>query len=288
MAHLLAWGERQRPDLPWRSTRDPWAVLVSEMMLQQTQVDRVAPRFVALMDAFPDPGACASAPVARVIQLWEGLGYNRRAVYLHRAAGEILRLHGGSVPSRLEDLLRLPGVGPYTARAVLSIAFDRDVGVVDTNAARFLARCVAGQRLGPRQAQELADAIVPPGRARTWNQAVMDLGATICVKRSPRCDRCPLSQDCAWWVAGRPEPDPADGTAGSSTAQAPFDGSDRQGRGRLVRALRHGPVQVSKLPDVMGWPDDPDRCQRVVAGLESDGLVLRLAGAVSLPTTHRG
>lgn len=284
VAHLLAWGAGQRPDLPWRSTRDPWAVLVSEMMLQQTQVDRVAPRFVALMDEFPDPAACASAPVSQVIQLWEGLGYNRRAVHLHRAADEIVRLHGGSVPQRLEDLLRLPGVGPYTARAVLSIAFDRDVGVVDTNAARFLARCVAGRCLGPRQAQELADAIVPSGRARTWNQAVMDLGATICVKRSPRCERCPLAQDCAWWMAGRPDPDPAEGTAGSSTPQAPFDGSDRQGRGRLVRALRHGPVQVSQLPAVMGWPDDPDRCQRVVAGLERDGLVLRRAEGISLPT----
>lgn len=281
---LLAWGDEVRRDLPWRRTRDPWAVLVSEAMLQQTQVARVVPRYEAFLARFPTPTACAAAPVGAVIAAWDGLGYNRRAVNLHRAATVVANEHGGRVPDRLAPLLALPGIGPYTARAVLAFAFERDHGVVDTNAARFLARAVAGRRLTAAQAQELADEQVPLGRGWMWNQAVLDLGATVCVRSRPRCDACPITGDCAWQRAGRPDPDPATGSAGTSGRQSRFDGSDRQGRGRLVTALRTGPVEVARVPDVVGWSDAPERAQRVADSLVADGLAEYVDGNLVLPS----
>jgi A/G-specific adenine glycosylase len=280
---LLRWGSRVRRDLPWRRTRDPWAILVSELMLQQTQVARVIPRYEAFLAAFATPAACAAAAPGEVLRRWEGLGYNRRALNLHRAAARVVEDHGGTLPDDLDALLALPGIGPYTARAVLAFAFERDHGVVDTNAARFLARAVAGRRLGAREAQQLADAQVPPGEGWAWNQAVLDLGATVCVKRSPRCDDCPIRTTCAWFVAGRPAPDPAEGSAGTSGRQSTFEGSDRQGRGRLVQALRTGPVALARVADVVGWTDDPDRALRVADGLVVDGLAEYVDGQLSLP-----
>ncbi len=280
---LLEWGEDLRRDLPWRHTRDSWAVLVSELMLQQTQVARVLPRFDAFMEQFPTPAACAAASPGAVIERWDGLGYNRRARYLHQAATAIVERHDGEVPDTLDALLALPGIGAYTARAVLAFAFEADHGVVDTNAARFLARAVAGRRLSAKEAQQLADAMVPHGQAWAWNQAVMDLGAAVCRKRDPSCTECPLAASCAWYLAGRPSPDPADGSAGTSTPQSKFDGSDRQGRGRLVKALRTGPVEMSRVPDAVGWPEDPERARRVADGLVGEGLAEYVDGMLSLP-----
>jgi A/G-specific adenine glycosylase len=280
---LLRWGSRVRRDLPWRRTRDPWAILVAELMLQQTQVARVAPRYEDFLAAFPTPAACAAAAPGEVLRRWEGLGYNRRALNLHRAAARIAEDHAGSLPDDLDALLALPGIGPYTARAVLAFAFERDHGVVDTNAARFLARAVAGRRLAARDAQRLADAQVPAGEGWAWNQAVLDLGATVCVKRAPRCDDCPIRSSCAWFVAGRPTPDPAEGSAGTSGRQSTFEGSDRQGRGRLVQALRTGPVELARVADVVGWADEPDRALRVADGLVVDGLAEYVDGQLSLP-----
>jgi A/G-specific adenine glycosylase len=280
---LLAWGESVRRDLPWRRTRDPWRILVSELMLQQTQVVRVVPRYEAFLEQFPTPAACAAAPVAEVLRAWEGLGYNRRALNLHRAAVQITEEHGGRLPDALAALLALPGIGPYTARAVLTFAFERHHGVLDTNAARFLSRAVAGRRLAPREAQDLADELVPLGRGWEWNQAVLDLGATVCTKRSPSCGACPLATSCAWATAGWHEPDPADGSAGTSARQSRFAGSDRQGRGRLVQALRTGPIEVVRLADAAGWPEDPDRAQRVAEGLVSEGLAEIVDGQLALP-----
>jgi A/G-specific adenine glycosylase len=282
-AALLAWGEGVRRDLPWRRTRDPWAVLVSELMLQQTQVSRVVPRYHAFLDRFPTPAVCAAASPAAVVQAWEGLGYNRRAVNLHRAATAIVEQHDGRIPDDLATLLALPGIGPYTARAVLAFAHERDHGVVDTNAARFLARAVAGERLGAAAAQRLADAHVPAGGGWAWNQAVLDLGAAICTKRAPRCDVCPIAHTCAWLLAGAPEPDPAVGSAGTSGPQSAFIGSDRQGRGRLVQALRTGPLELARIADAAGWPDDPERARRVADGLVGDGLAEYVDGQLALP-----
>lgn len=280
---LLEWSDATRRDLPWRRTRDPWAVLVSELMLQQTQVARVVPRYEAFLADFPTPQAAASAPVGAIVRAWEGLGYNRRAVNLHRTAQVVVRDHGGRLPDDLGALLALPGIGPYTARAVLAFAFERDHGVLDTNASRFLSRAVAGRMLGPREAQDLADEQVPRDRGWAWNQAVLDLGATVCVKRAPRCGQCPVSGECAWSRNGFIGPDPADGSAGSSGVQSRFAGSDRQGRGRLVQALRTGPLEVDRVADVVGWPDDPDRARRIADGLVGEGLAEYGDGQLALP-----
>lgn len=282
---LLAWGAGRRADLPWRSTQDPWSVLVAEIMLQQTQTARVAPRYCDFLAAFPNPAVCAAAPPAEALRRWEGLGYNRRAVNLHRAARVIVEHHGGEVPEALDALLALPGVGPYTARAVRSLAFGHECGVLDTNAARVLARALAGRRLGRGEAQRLADAIVPAGRSRDWNQAVMDLGSGVCTRRGPRCGDCPVIHLCAWAAMGWQQPDPADGTAASSVRQSPFAGSDRQGRGRLVRALRAGPLALDQAPLVSGWAEDPDRARRVVSALIAEGLAEVAEGFLRLPTS---
>jgi A/G-specific adenine glycosylase len=271
-AAVLAWWADQRRDLPWRQTRDPWEVLVCEVMAQQTQVARVAERWRPFLDRFPTAAALAAEPVAEVLRWWSGLGYNRRARDLHRCAQTVVERHGGRMPDSLDDLLALPGVGPYTARAVLAFAFEHDHGVVDTNTARVLARWT-GHALRAVEAQARADAEVPPGQAWAWNQALLDLGATVCRRREPRCGACPVAGGCGWAQAGRAEPDPADGSAGVSGGQSRFAGSDRQGRGRLVEALRHGDVPSEDLATVMGWPDDAGRAARVAASLVADGLV---------------
>ena len=279
---LLAWGAASRRDLPWRRTRDPWSVLVSETMLQQTQVSRVAPRYASFLARFPTAETCAEASVGDVLRLWSGLGYNGRAVRLHRAASMVTDQLGGSFPATVDGLRQLPGVGPYTARAILAFAFEADVAVVDTNVSRILARWHGSPVVRPIQAQERADAALPAGRAWAWNQSLMDLGATVCSARGPACARCPLRPSCRWNRAGRPEPDPGSIPVGSR--QSRFDGSDRQGRGRLVRALALGPIDAARIPTVMGWPEDPDRAARVVDALVGDGLAVREgSGSYRLP-----
>ena len=282
---LLEWSGGARRDLPWRQTRDPWAVLVSEVMLQQTQVARVAPAYAAFLSRFPTPSACAQAPAGDVVRAWAGLGYNRRALSLHRAAVAVVDRFGGSLPAGLDDLVSLPGVWAYTARAVQAFAWEADVGVVDTNAARVLARAVAGRRLAPAEAQSLADSVVPEGRGWDWNQAVLDLGATVCRRHLPRCDRCPLAvaQECTWAAGGHADPDPADGSAGVGRGQTTFTGSDRQGRGRLVDALRVAPVALEAVAPACGWPDDPHRASRVADGLVGDGLAVVDGDVLRLP-----
>jgi A/G-specific adenine glycosylase len=267
---VLAWGMPRLRDLPWRATRDPWAILVAEVMLQQTQAARVAPRWHRFLERFPTPAGCAAAPLGDVLREWHGLGYPRRARNLHRAAAVITRRHGGGLPDELPELLALPGVGPYTARAVLAFAYGRQVGVVETNIARVLAR-TAGRRLTPTEAQRRADAMVPEGEGWAWNQVLMDLGATCC-RPVPRCADCPIAATCAWQAARHPEPDPAVGSAGVSTTQAPYEGSDRQARGAVLRSLLDGPRPAAQFPP------------RIVAGLAAEGLVERVGDLLRLPT----
>jgi A/G-specific adenine glycosylase len=267
-AGVLRWGRGRLRDLPWRAIRDPWAILVAEVMLQQTQVPRVVPKWEAFRAAYPRPADCAAAPLGDILRRWQGLGYPRRARNLHRAANVLVTDHGGRVPDDLPSLLALPGVGPYTARAVLAFAFEHDVGVVETNIARVLAR-VGGARLTPRGAQELADRWVPDGEGWAWNQVLMDLGATVC-RPEPRCSHCPAAQCCAWLRGGRAAPDPAAGSAGVSTRQPAYAGSAREARGRILAALTAGAAV----------PASPDP---VVAGLVSDGLVVERDGRLALP-----
>ena len=279
---LAAWFAQRRRDLPWRRTRDPWAVLVSEVMLQQTQVDRVVPRWQRFLARFPTVDACGDAGPGAVVEEWAGLGYNRRALNLWRCAAVVCEQHGGAFPDDPDGLLALPGVGPYTARAVLAFAFERDVGVVDTNVGRVLARR-AGRRLTAREVQAAADAVVPAGRGWSHNQAMLDLGATVCTARRPVCGSCPVRATCAWSRSGCDGPDPAAGSAGVSGGQSRFAGSDRQGRGRLVEALRAGPVATADLAAVMGWPSEPARAAAVAATVVADGLAVFADGSYRLP-----
>jgi len=277
-------GATRRGDLPWRHTRDPWAVLVSETLAQQTQLSRVIPAYYRFLDAYPTAASCAAAPLGDVLRAWDGMGYNRRAKYLHATAAVVVAEHGGAVPDQLDDLLALPGVGPYTARAVLAFAFERDIGVVDTNAGRVIARSVAGRPVRPAEAQALVDAMVPMGAGWSFGQALLDLGATVCTSRAPKCGTCPLRRRCRWALAGRPDPDPARGSAGVSVSQSRFVGSDRQGRGRLVAALRLAPVEPDGLAAAAGWSDDTGRAERVAEGLVVEGLAVRDAtGTLRLP-----
>lgn len=265
---VLTWGRANLRDLPWRRERDPWRILVAEVMLQQTQVGRVIPKRAAFLDAFPTPAACAAAALADVLRLWQGLGYPRRAKHLHDAARLVVERHGGTMPDDLDALLALPGVGAYTARAVLAFAFEHDVGVVDTNIARLIAR-VGGERLGAVQAQRVADAAVPAGHGWCWNQTLMDLGATVC-RPTPDCAVCPLASVCTWHRAGSPEPDPSVGSAGVSRRQAPYGGSRRQARGDVLRAVHDGPRPLG------------DFDLSILDELAADGLVIVDVGTVQL------
>lgn len=272
---ILGWGEPRLRDLPWRRTRDPWAILVSEVMLQQTQVPRVIPKYLAFLEAFPSPTACASASLGDVLRMWQGLGYPRRARNLHLAATRVTEL--GEFPATLEGLLALPGVGPYTARAVLAFAFQVDAAVVDTNIARVYAR-VVGRRLTQREVQSVADAASPRGESWLWNQSVMDLGAALCRPMNPSCGACPVESVCAWRGTGQ---DPAVGSAGVSARQARFDGSERKARGMLMLALQAGPVAVASVPSVM--QRDDVTAQRLLVDLVRDGLVACDTTSVRLP-----
>jgi A/G-specific adenine glycosylase len=263
---VLAWGLPRLRDLPWRYTRDPWAVLVSEVMLQQTQAARVVPKWHAFLEGFPTAGACAAASLGDVLRLWQGLGYPRRAQNLHATAIEVERL--GAFPSTLAGLLALPGVGAYTARAVLAFAFEDDVAVVDTNIARVYAR-VLGTRLSLGEVQTAADEQLPLGQAWEWNQCLMDLGAVLCRPMNPACFECPVVEQCRYRGLGD---DPALGSAGVSRTQARFEGSDRQARGRLLKALSAAPVAESETADVMAV--QPERAARLVQALAAEGLVV--------------
>jgi A/G-specific adenine glycosylase len=268
---VLDWGATNRRDLPWRATRDPWRVLVSEVMLQQTQVDRVIGYYGAFLTAFPRVTDCARARPGDVVRLWSGLGYNRRALNLHRAASAITDEHAGAVPADEHSLRALPGIGAYTARAVLSFAFEADVATVDTNVVRVLSRGVAGEGLTLRQAQSLADRLLPAGRSWDFNQSMFDLGATVCAATTPACGRCPLRHQCRWKRDGLSAPDPWRASP-SVRPQATFAGSDRQGRGRLVQALRQAEVSEEMLASACGWPDDAPRAQRITVSLVAEGF----------------
>ncbi len=275
---VLRWAEKFRRDLPWRSTRDPWAVLVSEVMLQQTQVNRVTVKYREFLDHWPTPRDLAHAELSELLKFWGGLGYPRRARNLHQTARQITSLYQGKVPRDLDQLLELPGIGPYTARAVMVFAFEIQTGVVDTNVGRLLARW-HGYSLRPKNAQEIADQLVAPGQSWEWNQGLFDLAATLCTKRNPRCENCPVNAWCAWQGTGK---DPADGSAGVSRRQRAFDGSDRQARGRLLSALTQGPVTTTEAAEVMELAEQQFRATQLVDDLRNEGLITLRGGTLLL------
>ena len=242
-------------------------------MLQQTPVTRVEPAWRQWMSRWPSPAALAASPSGDAVRAWGRLGYPRRALRLHAAATVIVDQHSGRVPDDHEALLALPGVGSYTAAAVASFAFGLRQTVVDTNVRRVLARAVTGiERAAPsltRAETSLATSVLPADArtARSWNVAVMELGALVCISTSPRCPDCPVLDLCAWQQAGRPA---YRGRVGRTQA---WRGTDRQARGRLLAVLRDapGPVTAAQLADA--WPDDQTQCARCLDSLVADGLV---------------
>ena len=206
---LLPWFDANNRDLPWRRNRTPYRVLVSELMLQQTRVEQAMPFYRRFLRRFPSMRALSRASLDDVLKAWEGLGYYARARHLHRLAVTVCRESGGRLPDTLAGLLELPGLGPYTAAAVASLAFGRDVAAVDGNVLRVLCRLRTRSRMSPEEGRALAAALLPPGRAGAFNEATMELGATVCLPRRPRCDACPLREVCRGGASGRPERWPA-------------------------------------------------------------------------------
>lgn len=236
---VLGWYAANGRDLAFRRTRDPWAVLVSEVIAQQTQAARAAAAWQRFIEAFPTPAALAAVSPATVIRAWRGLGYNRRAIALRAAAIRIVEDHGGRVPVTLEALTALPGVGPYTARAVLAFAFDRPVAPLDTNIRRVLDRALGPLPAAPKALQSTADGFVPLETAASWAHALMDLGATICIARAPRCDECPIRTMCRSMRTGSTVTFDRTHSHPKSVARStPFPNTTRWLRGRILDRLR--------------------------------------------------
>lgn len=287
---LITWFEANGRDLPWRRTRDPYRILVSEIMLQQTQVDRVKPKWEAFLTQFPTVEALAAAPPGEVIRAWAGLGYNRRALNLQRAAQAVLRDWNGQFPTTPNELKTLPGLGPYTAGALACFAFERDVAFMDTNIKRVLQRVWVGPDDTPASERDLlaiAAAAVPPGQGWAWNQAIMELGALICTAAKPRCQICPLRSACrayqSWCAAdeavftyqpARPV------LAKVAERSIPFTSTPRYFRGKIVDVLRQQApgtwLPLAELGRQIKSPSTPDNAAwllHLVRGLAADGLV---------------
>ena len=269
----ITWYAENARDLPWRQPdTSAWGVLVSEVMLQQTPVVRVEPAWRSWMTRWPTPAALAADPPSEAIRMWGRLGYPRRAMRLHACAVAMVERHDGEVPSDLDQLLALPGVGTYTGRAVATFAYGQRHPVVDTNVRRVVSRAVEGKPdAGP--ATTAADLtamaeLLPVDRERAAKASIafMELGAIVCTARSPRCPQCPFETVCAWRLSGAPP------LAGPSRKPQRYAGTDRQVRGLLLEVLRHatGPVPRQRLDAV--WTDEVQRA-RALAGLVEDGLV---------------
>jgi A/G-specific adenine glycosylase len=282
---LLRWYDGAARELPWRRPdAGPWAVLVSEIMLQQTPVARVIPAYEAWLRRWPDPSALAADSPGEAVRMWGRLGYPRRALRLHECAGALVERFDGQVPADIDDLLSLPGIGAYTARAVAAFAFGQRAPVVDTNVRRTVARAVAGQGAAgpPSTARDLAavDALLPdePAVAARFSAALMELGALVCTARTPRCGACPIAVTCAWRLAGSP---PYDGPV---VRPQRFAGTDRQVRGLLLGVLRAGDGPVTRAALDAVWAEPLQR-DRALGALIVDGLVDPLPdGRFALPS----
>lgn len=282
---IAAWYRTNRRDLPWRAPDvSAWGVLVSEVMLQQTPVARVAPRWREWMRRWPTPVALATSPAAEALRAWDRLGYPRRALGLHAAARTIAEHHAGIVPTSIDTLLALPGIGDYTARAVLVFAYGQRHPVVDVNVRRVLARAVDGngEPGPPSTRRDLAAmaALLPgdPAESVMVNAGAMELGQVVCTAKSPHCTGCPLAALCAWRAAGYPEYQ-----GPRAPRQARYEGSDRQLRGRVLARLRASEIPLPRA-DLDELDPDPGRMERIITGLARDGLVARTRnGEVRLP-----
>jgi A/G-specific adenine glycosylase len=280
-AAVLAWFDARGRVLSFRGTRDPYAILVSEVMAQQTQISRVVEAWSRFLERFPTVVALASASPADVLRAWRGMGYDRRALNLHRAARVIVAEHGGQVPRDIAALERLTGIGPYTARAVASIAFGAPVGAVDTNVRRVIGRSLGGgDGLAAPIVQAAADASVDPVRPGDWTHAVMDIGAMLCRPTGPRCDECPLQPWCRFATdsATTPAGPPSQGSRRRPRAGAPatsFRGTTRWLRGRIVDRLRDADGASWIVIEAPIGDHDQAAIEAALNGLARDGVIER-------------
>lgn len=316
-AIILEWYALHRRDLPWRSTDDPYAILISEIMLQQTQVERVLPKYRQFLATFPTLADLASAPTSAVISAWVPLGYNSRAVRLQAIARQVLEEYGGRIPHSIDELLRLKGVGRYTAGAIACFAYRQQVATVDTNIYRVLHRIFFGLEqpeptVKADQMFDIAERLLPANEAYNWNQALMDIGATICGSANPQCLRCPLQEVCvarqemsqyslfpggASLVALRQarkvaEKKPAYQAKQPRQSQEslPFTSSNRYFRGRIVDHLRSlppgqriEPLKLGRIVKPAFNQEELPWLQKLIAALEKDGLVDVNEDGVRLP-----
>ncbi len=279
---ILRWFDANARDLPWRRTRDPWAVLVSEYMLQQTQVERVIPKYLDFLRRWPTPAALAESSLAEVLATWSGLGYNRRAKNLHAAAIAICEQFGGVVPLDVDALISLPGIGRYTAAAVASFAGNADVVLWDTNIRRIFMRVLHGGEFARRLPDDatletILSRVLPRGRSRDWHGALMDFGSAVCVSRAPACAACPLAASCVAapsFLAGKSP------RVALIRPQSKFEGSRRQARGAIVRLLTEkGPLTETYVIAATACKD----ARAVITDLERDGMLRREGDLITLP-----
>lgn len=282
-ADVLAWFDEAGRDLPWRTDPHPWRVMVSEFMLQQTPVARVLPVFEAWMDRWPTPTTLAADSPGEAVRAWGKLGYPRRALRLHTSATAMVERHHGEVPTDINQLRALPGVGDYTAAAVASFAFGQRHVVLDTNVRRLFARAAQGVEFPADSLtaaeRELAAGLLPGRDAHRWAAATMELGALVCTAKSPRCGGCPIADRCAWNLAGRPA------HAGPPRRGQAYAGTDRQVRGRLLDVLRASESAVTRAELDAAWDDpvsDPGQRERCLASLLADGLIHETQGMYQL------
>ncbi|MDO5507435.1 MAG: A/G-specific adenine glycosylase [Corynebacterium casei] len=282
-AALLTWFDLNERPLPWRNkTTSAWGILISEVMSQQTPVARVAPQWQEWIERWPTPAAFAKASKAEVLRAWGKLGYPRRALRLHECAQAIVKRHDGAVPSDVDELLALPGIGAYTARAVACFHFQQNVPVVDTNVRRVYGRAVTGQFLQPQPSAKELGQVAEVTTGPRCSAAFMELGALVCTAKSPKCDICPIRRTCQWQKLGCPQPSEEDLSKAKKRVQK-FTGTDRQVRGLLMDVLRAAddPVEKSQL-DVV-WPDAAQR-SRALFSLVEDGLAVQSStGKFHLP-----
>ena len=308
---LLDWFSNDGRDLPWRRTRDPYRILVSEVMLQQTQVDRVLPKYHAFLEQFPTLEVLADASTADVIRAWAGLGYNRRAVNMQRTVRVVRDEFGGKFPRDVATLRSLPGIGPYTAGAIACFAFEQDVAFMDTNIRRVVQRLFIGPTAGEvteRQLQQVSEQVVPANQGWSWNQAIMELGALICTANNPACWRCPMQQFCRDYEARKQNDEGIfDAQSVNSDVQTvqqvaeqrqkykrrveqPFEGSNRFYRGRVIDVLRQLSHDETMTLEYLGSQikepfnsDDMPWLTKLVEGLARDGLIMVEDDVVRLP-----
>lgn len=271
---LFAWYDEEKRELPWRDTTDPYSILVAEVMLQQTQVSRVIPKYEEFLDRFPTVQDLADAPLKDVLQMWDGLGFNRRAKFLHQSAQIIVDEYGGDIPRDVDALQELPGVGAYTAQAVLAFAFNKGKEpVFDTNVQRLLYR-FHGHKTDT-ELQAVHQDLFAEESPRKWNNAVMELGSQVCTTGTPKCKTCPWRQHCTAW-------EKKDFSEPEKQTQSPFQGSWRQYRAKLLRLLMEGPHTRQELRDQLELPDEYD-VDELLEELAGEDLIIKKNGEWQLP-----